>query len=103
MSRMTTIARTTSKGKKAAYDPDNAPLTSADFARMKRVPRTRSLRRALALTQEEFADRFRIPVGTLRDWEQGRSEPDSPAKALLHLIAADPERAAKALRTMKAE
>jgi DNA-binding XRE family transcriptional regulator len=40
----------------------------------------KTLRRALALTQEEFAARFRIPLGTLRDWEQGRSEPDQPVK-----------------------
>jgi putative transcriptional regulator len=34
----------------------------------------------------------------LRDWEQGRSEPDAPAKALLKLIAADPEGAAEKLK-----
>ena len=33
---------------------------------------------------------FRI-IGTLRDWEQGRTEPDQPAKAYLTLIARDPE------------
>jgi len=44
-----------------------------------------TLRRALALTQEEFAARSKIPLGTLRDWEQGRSEPDQPAKAYLTL------------------
>jgi putative transcriptional regulator len=42
---------------------------------MKRVPRVKTLRRALGLTQEEFAARFEIPLGTLRDWEQGRTEP----------------------------
>lgn len=81
-----------------AYDPDNVPLTDADFARMKPVPKTKSLRRALVLTQEEFSARYHIPVGTLRDWEQGRSEPDAPAKALLKLIAADPEGAAEVLK-----
>ncbi len=80
-----------------AYDPDNLSLRDSDLARMKSVPRTKSLRRVLALTQEEFAERYQIPIGTLRDWEQGRSEPDAPAKALLRLIAADPDDAAKKL------
>ena len=46
----------------------------------RRVPCVKTLRRALHLTQEEFASRFRIPLGTLRDWEQGRSEPDQTAR-----------------------
>ncbi len=81
----------------ALKDPDAQPLTDADFARMRRVPRVRTLRRALGLTQEEFAARFGIPVGTLRDWEQGRTEPDQPARAYLRVIAYDPEAARRAL------
>jgi putative transcriptional regulator len=72
-------------------DPDNPPLTEADFGRMKRVPRAKSIRRALMLTQEEFSARYHIPIGTLRDWEQGRTEPDAPALAYLKVIAADPK------------
>jgi putative transcriptional regulator len=41
------------------------------------------LRRALALNQEQFAARYHMPLGTLRDWEQGRSEPGQPARAYL--------------------
>ncbi len=81
----------------AASDPDNPPLTEADLARMKPVPRARTLRRALRLTQEEFAARYHIPVGTLRDWEQGRTEPDQPARAYLKVIAVDPEGTRRAL------
>lgn len=81
-----------------AYDPENPPLTDADLARMKRVPRVKSMRRALDLTQEEFAGRYHIPIGTLRDWEQGRSEPDAPARAYLKVIAADPEGVAETLK-----
>ena len=66
----------------ALADPDAQPLTDEDFARMKLVPRVKTLRRALRLTQEEFAARFRIPLGTLRDWEQGRTEPDL---SLIHI------------------
>jgi putative transcriptional regulator len=46
------------------------------------------IRRALELTQEEFAV-HRIPIGALRDWEPGRSAPDRPTRAYLMLIARD--------------
>jgi len=81
----------------ALADPDAQPLTDAQLARMKRVPLAKTLRRALGLTQEEFAARYRIPVGTLRDWEQGRSEPDQPARAYLTVIANDPVGVSRAL------
>jgi putative transcriptional regulator len=82
----------------AKTDPDNPPLTKARLAKLTKVPRIKTLRRALALTQEEFAARYRIPVGTLRDWEQGRSEPDQPARAYLKVIARDPEAVRAALK-----
>ena len=82
----------------ALRDPDAQPLTDADLARMKRVPRTKTLRRALGLTQEEFAARYHIPLGTLRDWEQGRCEPDQPVRAYLTVIAHDPEDVHQALQ-----
>ena len=41
------------------------------------------------MTQEEFATRFQIPLGTLRDWEQGKAEPDQWARAYLRAIAGD--------------
>jgi len=81
----------------AVADPDAQPLTESDFARMKQVPRIKILRRALRLTQEEFAARYHIPLGTLRDWEQGRCEPDQPARAYLTVIARDPEGVMRAL------
>ena len=81
----------------AARDRENRPLTAGQLGRLRRVPRVKTLRRALALTQEEFAARYHIPLGTLRDWEQGRSEPDQPAKAYLTVIARDPEGVERAL------
>ncbi len=75
----------------ARADRDAQPLTASDFARMKRTPQAKIIRRALELTQEEFALRYRIPLGTLRDWEQGRSQPDQATRAYLTLIARDPE------------
>ena len=67
-------------------DDDSTPLTAADFKRMKKTPRAKIIRRALGLSQEEFALKFHIPIGTLRDWEQGRKEPDAAAKAYLVVI-----------------
>lgn len=81
----------------ARSDPDAKPLTPDDFKRMKRTPQVRIIRRALGLTQEEFAQRFHIPLGTLRDWEQGAATPDQSARAYLTVIARDPEAVRKAL------
>src|SRR5215210_50313 len=78
-------------------DAADRPLSASDLKRMKRTPQVKIIRRALGLTQEEFSARYRIPLGTLRDWEQGRSEPDQPAKAYLRVIAAEPVAAARAL------
>ena len=80
-------------------DPDARPLTLADFKRMKSTPRVKIIRRALDFTQEEFAERYHIPLGTLRDWEQGRAEPDQPTRAYLTLIARDPEHVNRILNT----
>jgi len=75
----------------AMADPDARPMTPKEMAKARRVPRVKTLRRALGLTQEEFAVRYHIPLGTLRDWEQGRTEPDQPARAYLKVIASNPE------------
>lgn len=55
----------------------------------RKVPRAKTLRRGLGLTPEEFAERFQIPIGTLRDWEQGRVESGEAAPAYLRAIAGD--------------
>lgn len=73
----------------AAADPDARPMTDAEWKTARKVPRVKTVRRALGLTQEEFAERFQIPIGTLRDWEQGRVEPDQAAQAYLRAIAGD--------------
>ena len=80
------------------YERPRRTAGSAEQLRTaRRVLRARTLRRALSLTQEEFAARYHIPLGTLRDWEQGRSEPDQPARAYLTVIARDPEGVRRAL------
>lgn len=81
----------------ANSDRDNPPLSEDDLKRMKRTPQVKIIRRALGISQEEFAARFHIPIGTLRDWEQGRVAPDPAAQAYLRVIARDPEAVRKAL------
>jgi len=55
------------------------------------IPNVKKLRERLGLTQEAFAAAYRIPIGTLRDWEQCRKRPDAPARAYLTVIARNPE------------
>lgn len=75
----------------ARSDPDAQPLTSEQLAKMRRVSRVKTLRNRLGMTQAEFAAAFQLPITTLRDWEQRRSNPDAPARALLLAIERDPE------------
>jgi putative transcriptional regulator len=78
------------------------PASEDLLATARRVSRVKIIRRALRLTQEEFASRYRIPLGTLRDWEQGRTEPDQAASAYLQVIAREPEAVMRALGTRSA-
>jgi putative transcriptional regulator len=75
----------------ARSDPDAQPLTAEQLAKMRRVPRVKALRERLDMTQAQFAATFHLPITTLRDWEQHRSTPDAPARALLLAIERDPE------------
>lgn len=79
-------------------DLSDMPLTNTDLKRMKRTPQAKIIRRALNLSQEEFSSTFQIAIGTLRDWEQNRVEPDGAAKAYLKVIAHDPETVQRALQ-----
>lgn len=81
----------------AKEDPDAQPITAERERFLREIPRVKTLRRALHLTQEEFAARYHIPLGTLRDWEQGRKHPDQATRAYLTVIARDPDGVARAL------
>lgn len=76
---------------------DSRPYTAKEFGRMRIVPRVKTFRTTLRLTLEEFAERYQIPIGTLRDWEQSRAEPDATARTYLSVIAGDPEGVVRAL------
>jgi putative transcriptional regulator len=80
----------------ALADLDSQPIPSGTDEELVRIGLHRivnvgRLRKRLGMTQETFAARYRIPVGTLRDWEQGRKMPDAPARAYLLVIEKDPE------------
>lgn len=75
----------------AQSDPNAQPLAPEQLATMRRVSRVKVLRQRLGMTQAEFAEAFHLPITTLRDWEQRRSTPDAPARALLLAIERDPE------------
>jgi putative transcriptional regulator len=81
----------------ALADPGAQPLTESQVRQMKPVPRVKLLRIRLRLTQEQFAKRYGIPATTLRDWEQGRSEPDQAVQSYIAAIDGDPEGVARAL------
>jgi putative transcriptional regulator len=61
------------------------------------VPNPKEIRQKLQMTQEQFAAEFRIPLGTLRDWEQGVRLPDSAARSYLRVIANNPKAVLEAL------
>jgi putative transcriptional regulator len=86
---------------RAQGDPDALPLTDDQLARMSRVPNVRRLRERLGMTQAQFAAAFGLPVGTVRDWEHGRRRPDAPARALLRVIAREPEIARRAIEAVE--
>jgi putative transcriptional regulator len=55
------------------------------------VPDVRAIRRQLHMSQHAFATAYRIPLATLKNWEQGRRAPDAPAAAYLQAIARKPQ------------
>jgi putative transcriptional regulator len=57
----------------------------------------RKIRTDLGLSQSEFALLIGVSVSTLQNWEQGRRQPDGPARALLKVAATHPEAVKDAL------
>ena len=78
--------------------PDAQLLSTQDAQLHLTPPRVASLRRALFLTQKEFAARYHIPLATLRDWEREHSQPDQPMCAYLAVITRHPEIVRRALQ-----
>jgi putative transcriptional regulator len=62
------------------------------------IPDVRAIREELGLSQQDFASAYRIPLATLKGWEQGRRQPDATAAAYLSVIARLPQQARDVLR-----
>jgi putative transcriptional regulator len=82
---------------KQRYERDHVRMGCTQTERAKRVPQSKTIRRAARLTQVQFAARYQIPVRTLRDWKHGTSEPDQAARSYLRAIAGDPVAVERAL------
>ena len=82
----------------ALSDPDAQPLTDAQLVRMRRIAFAKHVRFKVGLSQDAFAECFGIPLGTLRDWEQHRTEPDTAAQSYLKVILKDPGVAESTIR-----
>ncbi len=78
-------------------DAEDFDTTAEGLERGQRARLTRTTRTALGLSQAEFAGRFMVPVGTLRDWEQARVSPPDFAIAYVKVIGKYPEMVAKAV------
>jgi putative transcriptional regulator len=63
------------------------------------VPDVKTIREALSMSQSEFASSFRIPLATIKNWEQGRRRPDAPALAYLRVIERSPKTVMEAVAT----
>jgi len=81
---------------------------TADYARGRKVPGIRAtivalppdvkaIRRSLRMSQQRFAATYRIPLSTLKNWEQGRRAPDAPAAAYLLAIKRRPKEVMEAV------
>ena len=57
----------------------------------------KAIRQKLGMTQAEFSARYGFPLGTLRDWEQGKGKPDTSARVLLLVISKEPQAVERAL------
>ncbi len=81
-------------------DPSDTEDFNVTVEAMDRAQRARLIRRTrtkLGLSQTEFASRFRVPVGTLRDWEQARATPPDFAVAYVRVIGLHPDLVAKSV------
>lgn len=76
-------------------DTEDRDVSIADMERGQRARLIRKTRTDLGLSQAEFAHRFRVPVGTLRDWEQARATAPDFAVAYVRVIGQHPDMVAQ--------
>lgn len=80
-----------------ASDVEDFDASAKAMDRAQRARQIRQTRTKLGLSQVEFASRFRVPVGTLRDWEQARATAPDFAIAYVRVIGQHPDLVAKAV------
>ena len=80
----------------AAAHASGRKVTGMRFTRVA-VPDVKAIRRSLRMSQQRFAIVFRIPLPTLKNWEQGRRHPDAPAAAYLLAIKRCPKEVMEAV------
>ena len=64
----------------AETDLENPLLTDLELKRFRPVPYPKEIRKRLNMTQQQFSQLFELPLGTLRDWEQGTRDREEPAR-----------------------
>jgi putative transcriptional regulator len=67
------------------------------------APDVAAIRKRLGLSQDRFAKKFGLSPATVRDWEQGRRQPDAPARNFLRVIDYAPETVERAIVRAEAE
>jgi putative transcriptional regulator len=77
------------------YDPDEA-------IRDEDIISPSVIRKRLGMSQRQFAEAIHVPVATLQNWEQGRSPMDPSARALMTILAREPQAALRALARQRA-
>jgi putative transcriptional regulator len=77
------------------YDPDEA-------IRDEDVLSPAIIRKRLGMSQRRFAETIHVPVATLQNWEQGRTLMDPSARALMTILAREPQAALRALGHQRA-
>ena len=78
-------------------DPEDGDVTFEGLERGQKARLIRTARTRLGLSQVEFARRFHVPLGTLRDWEQARATAPDFAVAYVRVIMRDPDMVAAAV------
>jgi putative transcriptional regulator len=77
------------------YDPD-------ENVREEDIISPAMIRKRLGMSQRRFAEAIHVPVATLQNWEQGRTPMDPSARALMTILAREPQAALRALRHQRA-
>jgi putative transcriptional regulator len=82
--------------KQAAKHAQGRKVPGMRVTRVK-MPDVKAIRRSLHMSQHRFATTYRIPLSTLKNWEQGRRAPDAPAAAYLLAIKRRPKEVMEAV------